>query len=87
MKTCLQIWQEYQQASDKLCEDFRIAMIEARAQEFPIGTKVTFSHGLKRIKGTVFKHPEYERQTDKVIVKNGKSGAEWEKAVQELRHV
>jgi len=85
-KTCLQIWQEHQQAWDKLREDFRIAMIEARAREFPIGTKVTFSHGLKQIKGTVFKHPEYEWQTDKIVVKNDKSGAEWEKEVKDLRH-
>lgn len=83
MKTCKELYQDREQAWHTAWTTYNAEIGPAVKREFPIGSKVRFSHGLKKIKGVVTKHgPDYS--PDKVIVRNTKTGTEWEKEAREL---
>jgi hypothetical protein len=68
----------------ELQNEFDQHIAKLRADEFPIGTKVLVHHGANKFPGTVVKHYEYIWAMGRVIVKNDKTGTEWEKEIWEL---
>lgn len=84
MKTCKDIKREREQAWHAMEDKYHTDIFEAREREFPIGTKVSFEHGHGVIEAVVTQHGVYNFNTDKVTVKNVKSGKTHEKAVWEL---
>jgi hypothetical protein len=95
MATCKEIKAEWDRAEEDLRVHFSKLMVEARAREFPPGTKVIFPHGLKKIHGVV-EEPVgdryYARSVDwwncgRVYIRNPKTNTNWEKEACELEIV
>jgi hypothetical protein len=85
MKTCKEIEREFSEAYHVLYERRRVEMLAAKVREFPIGTEVTWRHGLLTVKGKVTRVPDY--LDDAVCVKRHGAKNEQQKAAQHLTRV
>lgn len=83
-KTCREIKADWHAAMDEASAVYDAAILRARAIEFPVGTKVKFQHGMKWIRGVVHKLGEWDFNRDAAVVRNTKTGSDWEKKVWEL---
>jgi hypothetical protein len=79
-KTCKQLWRDRENAWHSLWNRYHAEIGEARAREFPVGTKVKFSHGNKEVNGVVMELSSVF--PDKIKVRNVNTGTVWDLEVQ-----
>lgn len=78
MTSVLKLRQKQREEWRKQTDRHMREMKRAVRKEFPLGATVSYKHGQNRIKGVVYEYPQYDWDTDKVIVLNVKSGSKKE---------
>jgi len=87
MKTCKDIKREQDETWDAAWKKFHVEIGPATRREFPLGAKVFFLHGLKKLEGVVVGHGEFDHNAEKVKIKNPKTGTIWDKPSWEIELV